>query len=174
MVVALDLQITGLKEIEEVFKQLPQAVNKRIVTKALTKASQPVKEAAKSIVRKDDGGLAESIVVSTRLFRKQKKFGSFKVGDITIYVGPSFPKGSHGILVEFGTKARVQKTTGRSTGTMPSIPFMRPAWDSTKSRVIAAIHKELWESMVKVVRSLRKRAEKGTLSASQTRFFLGG
>lgn len=40
----------------------------------------------------------------------------------------------HGHLVEFGTEER-QRKDGASTGTMPAIPFLLPAWRLNRARV---------------------------------------
>lgn len=41
---------------------------------------------------------------------------------------------------EFGTRHRVQETTGRSTGSIPAQPYFWPVWRSNRSRVKARIN----------------------------------
>jgi HK97 gp10 family phage protein len=75
-------------------------------------------------------------------------------------VGVSWRKGRaartgafYGIMVEKGTKPRSKKD-GASTGTMPSRPFLIPAYDSKRTEVARQIKIEL-------SRLLRKAAKKG-------------
>lgn len=65
-------------------------------------------------------------------------------------VGVDYKIAPHAHLVEFGTGERKQGTSsrknrtiikkwgGRRTGKMPAFPFMRPAFESTKERVLQA------------------------------------
>ncbi len=57
-------------------------------------------------------------------------------------------KAPHAHLIEYGTKPRVQKTTGRPTGIGPAIPFFRPAVDTNRVRVYEQIKDKLWEMIL--------------------------
>ena len=72
------------------------------------------------------------------LKRAIKVFSEKGTKDISrLRVGVDYKIAPHAHLVEFGTKARTRKKRG-STGTMPAFPFMRPAFESTKERVLQA------------------------------------
>lgn len=164
--------VTGQKELSRVFEQLPKSLADQVLRATARKAVKPVEQMAESLVPKDESELAQSITISTRLSKRQKQLFGRK-GDVVVHVGPSHPKGAHGHLVEFGTGARYQKTTGRYVGVMPARPFMRPAWDANKMRVLETMRTEIWTVLRKAVQRLRKRAEAGKLSASQLRHFRG-
>lgn len=163
-------RVSGDKELAEAFEQLPKAVGNQVLRTAARKALKPVEDVAKSMVETDEGELRDSITISTRLSNRQRRmFG--RRGDVVVHAGPSHPKGAHGVLVEFGSGPRYQKSTGRYVGVMPAKPFMRPAWDQNRHRVLEIMRTEIWDVLLKAVRRLRKRAENGKLSASSTRFF---
>lgn len=50
------------------------------------------------------------------------------------FVTAGDPGARHGHLVEFGTEAR-HREEGSSTGTMPAVPFLLPAWRLNRARV---------------------------------------
>lgn len=168
----VSFQVSGQKELARLFEQLPKSLTDGVLRQTASKAVKPVAEVARNMVPKDESDLAESITVSTRLSKRQKRMFSRK-GDVVVHAGPSQPRGSHGILVEFGTGARYHKATGRYVGVMPARPFMRPAWDANASQVLHIMRTEIWGVLVKAVRRLRKRAEAGKLSGSQLRHFRG-
>lgn len=165
-------QLSGQKELAEAFEELPKSVGNAVLRTTITKALRPVRDDAKNFVRRDEHDLAESIVISTRLNKRQRRIYG-KHGDVVVYAGPSHPKGAHGHLLEFGTGPRYHKTTGRYVGVMPARPFMRPAWDANRGRVLQTIREDLWANIVKAAQRLRKRAEAGKLSKSHNRFFGG-
>ncbi len=60
---------------------------------------------------------------------------------IVVYVGPQYPAGAHGHLIEFGhTMVLFGVVTDQF---VPAKPFMRPASDETKSEQDAAITESL-------------------------------
>lgn len=149
-------ELIGAKELEQALKQLPKSTAKGVLRRALSNAAKPTVDAAKSLVpRGKTGNLQASIEISTRLKASQKKGG--RPQGIEMFIGATWPKGAHAHLVEFGTV----KTSAR--------PFMRPAWDSTKEKVLDSIQAEIWKSLAKSARTLARKAERGTLSAAARR-----
>jgi hypothetical protein len=70
---------------------------------------------------------------------------------IVIYVGPQYPAGAHGHLIEFGHNLVL---FGVETSTfIPEQPFMRPAADETKSEQIQAITNSLQSDLAKFGRA---------------------
>jgi len=100
---------------------LGQAV---VLSEAVTEASEPIVRVAK--------GLAPSPVIAegVRLINVTVMENGAVKAEIGLPGGrhPWF----HGLFVERGTGPRVQKTTGRRTGSMPARPFLRPAFDTEK------------------------------------------
>ena len=80
-------------------------------------------------------------------------------GDHTIvcYVGPQYPAGAHGHLIEFGHRMVIH---GQVLGWVEAKPFMRPAADETKSEQEAKIKQEL--------QAAAKRAEKRAAKEKKT------
>lgn len=167
-----DFDLQGVEELDKAFRSLPDAVGKSVLIGALREAAVPVRDDAKSFAPHDDGDLIDSIQISTRLTNSQKP--AFRAGRFsgTVFVGPSHPKGSHGVLVEFGTGPRYNKA-GKYLGVMPPQPFMRTAWDQNQDRILKILREIIWSKLKGAARSLAKRAKKGTLSRSVRRS-LGG
>lgn len=150
----ITVRVAGLKELDEALKQLPKSVGKTVLRNALKKAAAPVVADAKANAPRDRGDLAESIDIRATLTRRQRRMRARR-GAVEMFIGPSFPLGAHGHLVEFGTVK------------MPARPFLRPAWDSNKERVLETFGKLIWAELAKAAKRLAKRAAKGTLSAKQ-------
>jgi len=138
--------------------------------------------------------LKNSIGVSTKLIPSQRRGRVLDRSRVEVYMGSTAP---HAHLVEFGTQARyrgmksvrrggttrkgikkwgVRRTewqaTGNkisSTGTMPAKPFLRIAWEAGKMNALSAFGDEMWKELLKAVRRLRKKAERGTLGRAQSR-----
>jgi HK97 gp10 family phage protein len=164
--------ISGHKELMEAFEELPKSVGDQVLRAAARKALKPVETSAKSYVPKDEGRLERSIGISTQLSKRQKRLNP-KKGDVVVYVGPRYKAGAHGHLVEFGTGPRFQKATGKYVGIMPARPFMRPAWDANKDRVLETMRLEIWNKLKSTAKRLAKRAVAGKLTKSQLKFFRG-
>lgn len=154
-------EIVGVKELERALAQLPKSVSKGVLRSALKTAGQPVVAAAKANCPRDRGDLAESITIRSTLSRRQRRRRRVRQRFAAeMFIGPSWPQGAHGHLVEFGTSK------------MPARPFLRPAWDANKRRALDTIGKEIWRAIAKAARRLAKRAEAGKLSAKQARELL--
>lgn len=164
--------VDGGEELAAVFDELPKSLTDAVLRATAKKALAPVAATAASMVRRDDGDVADSITVSTTLSKRQKKLFRRR-GEIAVYAGPSPPQGAAGHLIEFGTGPRYHKS-GKFVGIMPASPFMRPAWDAHSGQVLQTMRDEIWGVLKKAVARLRKRAEKGKLSKSQQKFFAGG
>jgi len=144
---AFRVEMLGFRELEQALLELPKAVAKSALRQALKKAGQPVVADAQRKVPVLTGELLGSLDIRSTLSKRQRR-GRAKAGDVEMFIGPSWPKGAHGHLVEFGTSK------------MAARPFLRPAWDANKERVLAAIGKELWASIEKAARRLARKAER--------------
>lgn len=128
--------VTGMKELDNLFRQMPTELNHRILGAANAAAAEPLVQTAKRIVPKKSGNLEKSIGKVKVSIRKATEIGTVKVGP---RVGGGF-KGYHGGLVEFGTNPRppggwyARFRNARPT-VMPKIPFMQPALDRTKNLI---------------------------------------
>ena len=170
------VSVSGAKELGKLLNELPKSLSDQVLRETGKKALQPVVDDAKTIVARQSLGpsakLLNSLEISTVLKVTQRSYSPKKRGDVFVYVGASSPKGNVAHLVEFGTGPRYHKD-GSYAGVMPAEPFMRPAWDHNKEEVLAIYRTEIWNVLVTSVRKLRGRAERGTISRSQSRYFGG-
>lgn len=137
------VEVTGFKELERALRELPNAVAKGVLRTALKKAGQPVVDAAIAMAPRDTGKLAESIEIKTSLTRRQRRRRR-KAGDVEMFIGPS-TAARHGHLVEFGTVKMAPR------------PFMRPAWDGNKERVLSLFVAEMRKAIDRAVKRLAKK-----------------
>jgi len=146
-------------EIDAMLSELPKAMGKAVVRKALRKAAVPIKDEAASGA---PGSIAESMKIDTKRGGKTAKSKS----SVYVFVGPTEP---HAHFVEFGTGPRFHKS-GKYVGKMPPNPFMRNAWDAMKERAFDILKEELSNELLKAAKRLRTRAEKGTLGKRAREF----
>jgi HK97 gp10 family phage protein len=155
------LKIEGLKELDAALAELPQATSKNVMRRAAKKALGIVIDAAIPNVPVDEGALKKSMKVSTRLSKRQaalarREFKTEGKAAIVMYAGPSaFP---HAHLIEFGTKPRYQKKTGKFVGQVRARPFMRPAWDSKRAQVLVSFQSDMWTEIEKATKRLARKA----------------
>lgn len=128
----IDVNLTGIKELDRALRKLGPAVEKRVQSQALRAGARPIIRQAKSL-----------LMMGARRPRKGKRGKGFHTGNLyrsmavktirgmggwAAIIGPKWPGGVHGHLVEFGTKPRYHKS-GKFVGAMPARPFLRPAFD---------------------------------------------
>ncbi len=141
------MKTTGLKEVKTALRKLPDSTAKGVMRRVMKKVLIPVRDQAKMLAPKDDGDLKESIVISTRLSKAQKrKFRKHDPSDVSMFVGAGPLEHAH--LQEYGTDHHGVQ------------PFMRPAWDNNKRQVFNNIRDEMWKEIKKTVARQKKRAAK--------------
>ena len=148
------IRITGLDALNATLKKLPPTIKGPVLRQALRKGAQLILRDAKSRVPKGTGGLKRAL---TTIVKEDKS------GNIYVTIGANMPDGAHAHLVEFGTKERfVNFASGRSgaisiggggsRGSMPTQPFLRPAFDSQRDAVMGVIAAELDRAIAKAAR----------------------
>lgn len=155
-------QLEGLRELDQMLKELPKTMAKSVLRNACKKALIPVRDLArKTAPRGGTGDFSESIEIGTKLNKHQKRSRK-RPGpqEVEVFVGST---SSLGHLVEWGTRQRVRESGG-ATGEMPADPFFSRAWNAKKKTVFILLKKELATELMKGVARLRKRAEAGKLS----------
>lgn len=162
------METKGLKELSAILDQFPEKMRRSHITSALRAGGKEVVSAAKSKAQQarepSSGALAESIGIRARKSRNG--------GQHRILIGPlrndkqaflqylSFYGISlssknaksgirHGHLVEFGHSY--------PGGSVPARPFMRPAMDSQKSRVVAVFRDTLRKRINSTIKRLKKQ-----------------
>lgn len=144
----MKMKITGLRELEKALAALPAATGKNVLRRVSKEALKPVETAARAMAPVDDGDLRDSIVTTTRL-SKRRASEARKEGKSTVetYTGTN---SRNGVPREFGTV--------RSAAT----PFLRPAYDANKDRMLRYVGTELGGEIEKAAARLgKKRAKSG-------------
>lgn len=141
------VKVEGLKDLERALKGLPAANAKAVLRRTLKEAGEPVAKAARAMVPKEQGYLSESIDVSTKLSGRQRSLHK-KESPVEMFIGPGPDPAGH--LQEFGTGPGHQAQ-----------PFLRPAWDQNKAKVLDTIANLTWIEIEKTANRLAKRAAKG-------------
>ncbi|WP_411033838.1 HK97-gp10 family putative phage morphogenesis protein [Shinella sp. BYT-45] len=151
------VKVEGLRDLEKALGDLPKANAKRVLTKTLKEAGEPVARTARALAPKDKLHLSEGIDVTTKLSPRQRRLNK-KESPVEMYIGPGPDPAAH--LDEFGTGDRITED-GRNLGSMPAQPFMRPAWDQHKMGVLDTIANRTWWEIEQAARRLAKKAAKG-------------
>lgn len=125
--------ITGDKELDALLAGLEPKLQKKLSRQATRKAAKDiVLPAAKAAVPFDTGELEESLVVRA-MKRSRNRIGNIVTTKEGLWRGDQF----YGAMLEFGTKERVQKTTGRAVGRIEPrrFAFLRPAVYDNEARI---------------------------------------
>jgi HK97 gp10 family phage protein len=136
-------KLEGAKDLEAGLMELEGVTAKRIVSKSLQEALEPVATSAKAKVPVWSGILQRSIGIGARLTKRQRQLRT-PIAPVEAYVGPGIAnKGgrravAHAHLVEFGTVH------------MPPHPYMRPAWQGAIQAV--------WKRLVSLMSANLERA----------------
>lgn len=148
------IRITGAREMEAVLRQLPAAIAKQALTKALRHAAQPVLDEARALA---PVGQESKGRVRLRHTKRGKitisHYGKLKPSlriatvpasqtphsaTVVVTVGKAF----WGMFVEFGTRF------------MAARPFLRPAFESKKMDALNRLGKALGEEIEKATKKL--------------------
>jgi len=121
----LDVNLTGGKNLDKLLDALPVQLERRIVGGALNASAKPIIKSAKGKIHKFTGNLAKSLGSVNVKTGEGAKASEVKVR-IGARRGGKF-KGFHAHLLEFGTKERIVKKTGKRVGRGPKKPFLGPA-----------------------------------------------
>lgn len=147
---SVKVKIRGVRELTSALNQLPRATQKNTVRRVLKKAGESIEKSAESRAPVDRGILKRSIAVSTKLSKRQARLNrqtaAKKKGSVQVFVGPGAYPYAH--MQEFGTDA------------VPKQPFLGPAFNLNKNRVLAEILKEMKIQIEKAAARLAKKAAK--------------
>ncbi|AUQ71036.1 HK97-gp10 family putative phage morphogenesis protein [Phaeobacter inhibens] len=154
---SMKMKIEGAGDIERALGALARGTAKGVTRRAMKKALQPVARAAE--------GSPFVIAVTSKLAPRQKGRARRDQGrsKIAMYVGPVQQDGSHAPhahLIEFGTGDRYHKS-GKYVGAVMADPFMRPAWDANRERVLEILKREIWAEIEKTVARAARKAARG-------------
>ena len=174
-------RLTGTREMERVLKGLPQKVRGKVLASAARAGAQVVRKEAELRL----GGEKGDIIVR-KVGTRDKRKPTFK-GGVTIRVGP--PKDKFFLLFrEFGSAAHAIVSRRRRGSTVlaeapggevfgptvqhpgqPPRPFLRPAFDQTKGKALAAIGKSMGRGIEREATKLAGSFAKSGLKARRRR-----
>lgn len=143
------IQFFGSRELYQTFRDLPKDMQKKALRKATRDSAKIVLDEARKLVPEDEGHLKASLRVRvTRFTDKTGKTRRVKnVISHGVYTGEGFFKGDqyYGGFLEFGTKERFHKTTGKSVGKIDGTAhsYLRPALYSQPDRVLRKVRVSL-------------------------------
>lgn len=161
------MKLTGARELEAALRELPKRIGKAAIKRALMKAAAPIEQDAKARAAGTKPALGErGVSVSTKLSRRQKRGRRVDKNTVEVFIGAHSARRGLAHLIEFGTGPRRHKS-GKSTGSMPARPFMRPAWESGKRQALNTIGAELWTEVEKAAKRLAKRRAKAAAGGGQ-------
>jgi len=157
------LNISGWQDLEKGLRALgsDRAV-RATMRRAILGAGEPIAADARSRVPVRSGGLRESIDVRPTLSPRQRADrGARPLGPNSAesFIGPSWPEGAHGVLVEFGTQNRSTKK-GVNKGSTAAHPFMRPAWEAGKARALNEFGERLGHEIERSAARIGKQQKK--------------
>lgn len=139
------VKIEGLRELGEALDGLGKATARNTLRRVLRKQAEPFLTMWKGLAPRDEGRLEKSIIVGTRLTRRQARDAK--------------ADGKHFAEVHIGTAdpAGVQQEFGNINH--PAQPSGRPAWESTRHKTLDGIADELRDEIERVrARAARKAA----------------
>lgn len=149
------VKVEGLAELEREMTQLSKSAGRRVLRSSLQKSTPELINEMKSRAPVDSGALRDSITASSKLgkaqARRHRKMFKDDRSAVEFFVGPSYNLGAggrHGHLLEFGTVK------------MSPQPFMRPAFDSDKMRLLGRVEDNLRQELNKSLARMMKRAKK--------------
>ena len=140
------VSLTGMRELDAALVALPKAAGRATLRRLLKKAAVPVRDTWKAKVqpRRDTGHYEDSIIIGTKLTRRQSRFAKTETKSSSeIHIGTSDPAG---IQDEFGNFRQVAH------------PSARPAWEETQNDALAIITTELENEIEKTRLRLAARA----------------
>jgi len=115
--------LVGLDRFEKVLRDLTEEVRGQALRAAAVKAVQPLVQKAAANAPRGSGALSQSMTTQV--------MSNAPVTDAIVRVGPGYPSGSHGILLEYGTIHMTKR------------PFLASAYGSTRQEILDNMEIEL-------------------------------
>lgn len=168
----MNFSYTGFVEFDRILKQMPTAFEDRVLSSANIQSAKPIIDSARTFIKDKTSNLSDSIG-SQRAPKATKEISGL------VLVGPRFTrtgkvskakggglKGAHGYNVEYGhafpfngRKGKYSSTRNnkKKYGMVPPHPFLEPAYNQTKERVLNSMQKNIVIELDKLMRKLSKK-----------------
>lgn len=142
------VEMEGLAELQTALRELPDATARNVLRRVAKDALEPIAQRARQLAPVDRGALIFSIGVNNKLTRRQRsQADKGDPNDVVMYAGAGGLPQAH--MMEFGTVD------------IPPRPFLRPAWDEGKDRLMQSIKDSLWKEIEKAANRAARKAGKG-------------
>lgn len=141
---SVTVKIEGLRELDQALQELTKATGRNQMRGALKDGGKVFADKWEAIAPQDQGHLADSIAVGTKLTKSQRRKHQ-KRDEVEVFVGSDDP-------------AAMQQEFGNVNH--PPQPSVRPAWESSKGEVLDTIARKLGERVDKAVARARQKALK--------------
>jgi hypothetical protein len=150
--------IKGYDEVYRTMQGLAHLLTHKELQDAHVAASKPLIEAEKLLAPEGPNGFLIDSIGAVRSSAGRAE----DLGEVGIGPRRGRYKGFAAHLVEYGTKARKLKGTGKykqgtKRGVMPAKPFAGPAWDKTQGIVKAKIAEQIGRRIFSFMKSTLKK-----------------
>ena len=157
-----DVQVLGFKELDAALAQLPEALRRQVVLRALRKAAQPMVRDARAKARRGKDPRKRGSM-------KQRKSGESEAmgpGADSIAARATRSSSSTEAAVAVGPDARhwYMKFLEFGSAHQTADRFLTPAFETNKEAAVQAIGQELWKEIAATAKRLARQAAAGTLS----------
>ena len=147
-----------MKYLMDGYASLPPSLAKKHIAAAMNRAFSPFRQDFRKAAPVRSGRLRDSVGVKTYFERTTYSFVTkvgFRRGK------QKKAKGHHAMLVNYGTKNRVQRITGRSVGRVEGQHFFQRIMASVRTRARPAIETHLGAALERATNEMQKRLQKG-------------
>ena len=162
-----DMQVLGFKELDAALAQLPVALRRQVVLRALRRAAQPMVRDARAKARRGKDPRKRGSM-------KQRKSGeSESIGHGADSIAARAAKSDlpTQAAVAVGPDARhwYMKFLEFGSAHQTADRFLTPAFETNKDAAVEAVGQELWKEIAATAKRLARQAESGTLSKAAAR-----
>jgi len=133
------VRVEGLRDLDAALGKLGKRTGRNVLRRVALARLQPMAEEMRQRVPVDSGDLKDSISVSTKNPKRNRK-----QSEVEAHAGPG--RHPHAHLREFGGDGN------------PPAPYVRPAWDGGKDDLLQGIKNDLWTEIEKAAARQAKNA----------------
>lgn len=187
--------LQGERALRKLLKELGPRIERKVTRQAMRKAARPIVTAARANARRLLGTRTEDRVTIDRRktrrtgkvhFRRRRRAGQLErsigsrqktytaQGVVFTAIGPKWPQGAHGYLVEYGHKPSGWYAKQERAQYVPAKPFMRPAYESHKQEALALAIREHRARIEREAQKASYHARAGKVGATWGQILAGG
>jgi HK97 gp10 family phage protein len=149
---SVKISITGIKEIDNVLRNLPKEITHQVLSSAHSAAAKPlVQRMQLTAPEGPTGNLVDSIGIVRSSVKKADNLGEIKVGPRQ----RGKYKGFHGKFKEYGFKTRLKPGNKGKSRVAPD-KFVEPAFNQTKRIVENGIATQVGRALARKMKQLLK------------------